>query len=137
VVVDAYLVAHPAAEQFVDRHAEVLALDVPERLLDAADRRHPLDADLPEMLAVGHLIEVLDPKRIFPHQQLGEVLDRPRHRAGLPLEGRFAPTVEPRLIGFDFNEDPVPHVGIDNQRRNPGDFHHSLFHVVARAGKFR
>ena len=37
-VVDPDLVAHLAAEELVDRHARGLAGDVPERVLDGADR---------------------------------------------------------------------------------------------------
>jgi hypothetical protein len=40
VVVDSGLVAHLAAEQLIDRHAEMLARDVPECDVDGAERAH-------------------------------------------------------------------------------------------------
>ena len=49
--VDAHLVAHLAAEQSPDRHAEMLAENVPQRDLDAGNRAHADDADAPEAVA--------------------------------------------------------------------------------------
>ena len=43
--IDAHPVAHLAAEQLPDRHAQRLALDVPQRVLDA---RHGGEADRAE-----------------------------------------------------------------------------------------
>ena len=40
-VINAHLIAHFAAQQFVDRHASSFARDVPQRKLNGADRRPP------------------------------------------------------------------------------------------------
>ena len=40
MIVEAQRVAHRPAEQFADRLAQFFALDVPQRLVDAADGRH-------------------------------------------------------------------------------------------------
>ena len=137
VVIDAHLVANPAAQQLIHRHAKVLALDVPERLLDAADRGHSLDADLPEMLPVRHLVQMLDPQRVLTDQQLGQIVDRAGDRAGFPFEGRLAPAVQTGFIGFDLDEDPVPHIGVDDQRLDTGDFHPCLFHEAMYRNGYR
>ena len=55
-----------AAEQLVDRQAEHLASDVPERDVDAADERRD-EAERPERVEAGVQLvpEELDPGRVF------------------------------------------------------------------------
>ena len=65
VRVHAHSVAHGAAQQLIHRLAERLAEDVPQRLLDAADRRHADHADAPEGLAIHLLIQELDARGIL------------------------------------------------------------------------
>ena len=50
--IDLHAVAHQAAEQFVHRHAQGLALDVPQRLVDAGDGAHQDRAAAIEAAAV-------------------------------------------------------------------------------------
>ena len=60
VVVDTRLVPALAAQQLVERHAEVLAGDVPERDIDGADRPH--DRRAAEVKGAVHILPVmLDP----------------------------------------------------------------------------
>ena len=74
VVVDPRLVAGLAAEQLVDRHAEVLARDVPERDVDGAERAH--DRRAAEVArAVQVLPVVLDPQRVLADQVVRELVD--------------------------------------------------------------
>ena len=54
---------------------------------------------VPEVLAVHHLPEVLDPRRVFADEQLGEVLDRADDGARVPFERRLAPAEQPVLVG--------------------------------------
>lgn len=74
VAVDAHLVAVPAAQQLVQRHAVVLAHDVPQRDLDA---RHA--AALPGVTAelfypggqLFHVKRILPQQPAFEHQRVG------------------------------------------------------------------
>ena len=72
-------VAHLAAQQFVDRHAQGLALDVPERDLDAADRTHLDDAAAHVEVVVKGLPVPLDLHGVFPGDDLAELV---HHRCG-------------------------------------------------------
>src|SRR5207245_7008416 len=83
--VEAYPVAHRAAEQLVDRHAERLGLDVPQGQLDAG---HRLVRDAPAVLAHApqHVpVEALDRPRVLPDQEIGDGADRPGDAAGTPV----------------------------------------------------
>src|SRR5215213_7463041 len=68
VGVDPDLVAHAASEELVDRLAERLSEDVPERLCDARDRGVHDRAAAVERVAVHHLPEVLDPERVLAYE---------------------------------------------------------------------
>ena len=69
--IDADAVAHLAAEQFVHRHAQGFALDVPQRLVDAGQGTH-VDAAAPiEAAAVEHRPVVFDVARVLADQVVG------------------------------------------------------------------
>ena len=106
VGVDAHpLAAHPP-QQIDDRHAELLAQNVPEGDLDPGHRPGADDAGH----AVAHhpqqhlLPQQLDAPRVLPDEHGLEVLDRrldhPRPAAGLTDSG------DP-FVGLDFDEEPV------------------------------
>ncbi len=65
VRVEADPVAARTAQQRIDGHARNFAGDVPERLLDAADRGHEHRAAAPERMPVHDLPEVLYPSRVL------------------------------------------------------------------------
>ena len=98
--VGAQIVAHLAAEQAPDRHAERLAENVPERDLDAADGRHALDPEAPEAVPGQDLVALLDVAGILPDQQRLEILDGADDGAGLPFQRRFAPAEQARARRF-------------------------------------
>jgi len=123
VVIEAEGVADGAAEEVADGLAEVFALDVPEGLVDAAHGGVVGDAAAPEVLAMHDLPEVLDAARVLADEEDGEIFDGADYAFGLPFEGGFAPSVEAGLIGFDFDEDPVAHAGVDDQGGDLCDFH--------------
>src|SRR5262249_14524935 len=68
------------AEQLVDRHAERLALDVPERVLDARKRPAEERAAAPEGLPVDQRPELLDLEWVGSDQVALEVGDRGQER---------------------------------------------------------
>jgi hypothetical protein len=41
----------------------------------------------------------------------------------VPFQRRFTPPVEPRLVGDDFDKNPIAHSGVTNVRLNRSDFH--------------
>ena len=86
-------VEHPAAEKFVDRDAERLALDVPQRLLDPADGgEHDRTAALSPERVVIHLgPDFLDTERIAADEHaLAQILDHARRRGAAEPVGDAA-----------------------------------------------
>jgi len=82
VGVDPDAVAAGAAEQIVDRLATRLADDVPERLLDAGERRIELERAAPDReVLIGHLGDVLDLERIAPDNVAADLLDQGQDRS--------------------------------------------------------
>ena len=78
---------------------------------------------MPEVLAEHHLPEVLDPGRVLADDQLCNVLDGTDDGAGVPLERRLAPAVQPGLVGDDADEHPVAHPRVADVRLDRGDLH--------------
>jgi hypothetical protein len=117
--VDLDAVAHLAAEQLVDRHAERLALDVPERLVDAGDRTHQDRAASVEIAAVHRLPEVVDARRVLPDQLAGELLHGCLDGARAAFDDRLAPAAD-AFVGLDLQEHPPRS---DAVGREAGDLH--------------
>jgi hypothetical protein len=98
------------------RLAEILALDIPQGLIDSAQGRQVGDAAPPEILPVHDLPEVLNPPRILPDQQNRQVLHGPGYRLGFPFQGGLAPSIQSRLASIHPDEDPISHAGVHHQR---------------------
>ena len=129
VVVDARLVAHLAAQQLVDRHAEVLAGDVPERDVDRAERAH--DPGAAKVARAVHVLPVvLDPQRVFAHQVVRPLLDDGLGRLEIPPGAGFA---EPADAGVGVHLDE--HVPIDQDRFDSRDLHAAPLPRGARTGR--
>src|SRR5262249_20322642 len=62
------MVMSEAAKQFIDRHAEGFALDVPQRHIESAERMQLLAAGRIEVAAVHELPQVVDSRRVFADQ---------------------------------------------------------------------
>ncbi len=99
-----------AAEQLVDRRAERLALDVPERDVDCgqdrdADRARAVDAkDRP---VVDLVPEVLDPVRVLADERVRERVVRERGDGAEVERGaseRAGPVAGNALVGRDLDE---------------------------------
>ncbi len=78
---------------------------------------------MPEVLAVHHLPQMFDAERILADHQLSQVLDSADHRPRMPLQSRFSPAEQPRLVGKHLHKDPIPHAGVANEGFNASDFH--------------
>ena len=82
MTVEQDVVAHPPAEQLIDRHAQHLAADVPQRDVDAADAMARGAAASHVGEAAEHLVpDLLDVGRIVADQQVVELADDVRHHA--------------------------------------------------------
>ena len=102
--VDADSVAGRAAEQVVDRHAEHLALDVPERHVDAARDRRLDRAAAIEGAAMDRLPVVHDPRRILADQVVADFQRPGGAGLGVVLQ-HLAPAGDPG-VGRDLDEHP-------------------------------
>ena len=101
--VEADALAHRAAEQRVDRHAQRLRFDVQERVLDRADRL--LDHAAARLTAdrVEQRDHRLVGSRVHADDRGREVLDRGRHALAAERLVVLAPADQP-LIGADLEE---------------------------------
>jgi hypothetical protein len=62
--------AHLSTQQLIDGHAQPFALNVPQRHLDAADRRVQHRTTSPESVAIHPLHQVDDAGRVFTQQHV-------------------------------------------------------------------
>lgn len=101
-----HAVAHQPAQQLVYRHAQRLALDVPQRLVDTGDRAHQDGAATVETGAVHGLPQVVDARRILADDIAGQFVYGGLHRTGAAFDNRLSPTGN-ALVGFDLEEQPA------------------------------
>ncbi|MCR6671389.1 MAG: hypothetical protein NVV79_08565 [Devosia ginsengisoli] len=135
MVIHAKPLAAQPADQLPQGYPEILGLEIVQRLVDARQRRHGDDAAFEERMPEHHLPQMLDIAWVLPQDQHADILDRAGHRAGLEFHGRLAQPVEPRLVGLDSYEDPVPQPGIDHESPDGGDLHLRL--LFASIGTWR
>ena len=95
---------HRAAQQLVHRHAEHLAANIPQRLVDAGDRRADDRTGAVEAVDVHRLPVMLHLHRILADQELAEILDAGHHGGRFAFERALAPT-HYALVGFELHED--------------------------------
>jgi hypothetical protein len=121
VGVDAHPVADLAAEESPDRLPQRLAEDVPQGVLDPADRGHADDPE-PVVAVLGHDPQgLLDVPGVPADDHRGEVLDGADDGPRLPVQARLAPPDEAVLVGADLHEDPVPQLRVDDERLHGRD----------------
>lgn len=90
--------AHGAADQLVDRLSRRLAADIPQRDVDARERRGLDRPAAPERVTVHALPAPFAVARIGADDQLLQVLHRPRQRVGLGRQGAFAQPTRPSSV---------------------------------------
>jgi hypothetical protein len=104
VAIDAHLLAGRAAEEVVDRNAETLPLQIPERDVDPGDRAHDHLPGRPEGAAHHLAPPVLDLPGVLPDQEVAEVVEDAEHATPAPTEARLADARQP-LVGADEHDD--------------------------------
>src|SRR5262249_53230362 len=118
------VVANHAAEELVDRLAVGFAGDVPERLLDRADRAEDCHPTAPEAVPVHPLPEVLDAGGVFADDEAREVVDRRRDGPLLHLQRALAPAVNP-FVGLHLDEAVLTAGRFHDVSGDTGDFQHT------------
>ncbi len=119
--IDAHFVADGSAQQFVDRDAVPLALDIPQRLVDPGDSAHQHRTAAIKAGAVEHLPDVLDAIRVAPDQHFLHFGDGGGDGRGVSFDDRLAPACDP-LVGRDLDEQPA--------RRHEKKFDFCNFHQL-------
>ena len=102
------------AEQLIDGQAEHFAANVPQRLVDAGDRRADHRAGAVEAVHVHRLPVVLHLHRVGADEEVAKVVHAGHDGAGFAFERAFAPA-DDALVGFELDED-VGAVGIGRER---------------------
>ncbi len=82
------------------------AFKIPERLIQAGERRHQHRAAAVETAAIGHLPYVLDRARVGPNEAVAEGFEYPRYRFGMPFQACLAPA-KIAVFGLDPDEQPA------------------------------
>ena len=124
VVVAVGAVPHLAAEQLIERQAGALALDVPQRDVDAAHRveEHrpvaPVGADVARLPDVFDLVDVA-----ADEERLQVLLERGLHDQRALRERRAAPADEARLGRLDLHDDEADAVRRGEDRLDVADLH--------------
>jgi hypothetical protein len=117
VRVDADAVASRPTQQFMDRHAKRLALDVPQRLVDARQRAREDRAAPVERMAIDRL-PVMDHAAGILTDQVGrDLLHRLGTGQGSPLGDRLTKSND-ALVGVDLEKQPTR---LDEDGLEPGD----------------
>src|SRR5580704_4905771 len=78
-------------------------------------------------MAVELLVNMLDIPRILSDQHRREIFNRTHDGSRLPLKRRLAPSEKAHLVGQDLNKNPIPHLRVDHDRLDIGNFHRSLY----------
>ena len=123
-------VAHRAAEQRIDRHAQRLRLDVEQRVLD---RRHRLLVDAARRLARHGIIGRGDPfdrPRIHADQALRQAADHGGKTRAAVAFVVFGPA-DDAIVGGDLEKRKVAPAGVAVQILDPDNFHWCSFSVKA------
>ena len=118
VAIDEDLFAGLAAEEAVGGYSERLAGQIPERDIDAGQRRLQDRPPTPEGAAEEILPEVLDAGGILANEQRTEVVEGVDYRHRTTGERGFAEAVK-SVFGGDFDEDEL----VDGEHIDGGDFH--------------
>ena len=115
----------PPAQQAIDRLIHRLADDVPERDLDAADRRHHGRAAL--VLVADHPADDgLDVERVAAqHPPLDPLVQHGLDRPLLPLERRLADARQAG-IGPQADEQVIPQPGVGQEGLEADDLQHGV-----------
>jgi hypothetical protein len=129
VGIDSDALAGRAAEQLIDRHTEQLSLDIPERLIDTAQRRGQDRATTIEGVAIDRLPVMGDIARILADQIGLHLADRLGAGSGPSLGDRLTKTDHAR-IGMDLQKEPAR---LDQKCLELGDFD-ALTNRVTRRG---
>ena len=120
--VERQAVAHLAAEQLVDRHAERLGLDVEQRILD---RGHRLLVDAARRLAgdgVLHRHDALDRPRVLADQAGRHAADHGGEAGAAVAFVVFRPADDP-VVGGDLQEREIAPAGVAMQVFDLGNLH--------------
>ena len=133
--VGAQLLVGLTTEQLVDRHAECLALQIPQCVVDC---RHgpeddPAAAHAPERLPEELLPDRLDPERILADDELGEVLGHAElGLLGGPVSQPDLAEAEETLVGVDPDDSRVPGSPFDCPiRLHADDVHTRDLHALS------
>jgi hypothetical protein len=89
--IDRDAIAHPSAQQLINRHPQLARLDIPQCLIDPGDGRQQDRPAAIEAEPVQCLPRVLDAVGIMPDQAIARCVDRPDDGFAVPFQRRLAP----------------------------------------------
>ena len=99
---------HRTAQQLIHRQPHRLPANVPQRLVNPADRRPDHRPRPVKTVHIHRLPVVLHLHRVRADQKILEILHTRHHRRRLALQRPLAPPVQPRLIRLQLHKDVRP-----------------------------
>ena len=117
-----HLITAQTTQQFIDRHAERLAVDIPQGDIDRADRRRQRMGAGEKAAAEHDLPQMLFPGRVLADEPRLERVDRLQHGQLAPRESTFTNTVD-AFVCFNFDDQIVPTAAPDGEYFDVGNGH--------------
>ena len=107
VGIKANALAHCPAKEFIERQPGGFAPNIPQRHINAGERRRLDRPTAPVAMAIHTLPTPFGVQRVSAEDQLFQVFDRSLDAVRFGWQGAFAPPNQPRLVGFDLDISPV------------------------------
>ena len=104
--VDADFIPHRPAQQRISRCVVILAVNIPQCLIDTSHRAHHHRATAIKACPVQHLPQIFDMAGIASDQYRLDFAHRRLNGPSVALDNRFAPAAQ-AFIGRDLQEEPA------------------------------
>src|SRR5690606_32642502 len=114
-----------SSQQLVYRYTQQLAFDIPQGLIQAAQRVIQHRSVAPVRTYIGGLPDIFDVVHVFAAAKIIQVfVDGRNHSMGALAESGAAHTIQTRLVGLGFYYDQLNAIGSGGDRRYFADFYY-------------
>src|SRR5690606_17737993 len=114
-----------SSQQLVYRYTQQLAFDIPQCLIQTAQRVIQHRSVAPVRTYIGGLPDIFDVVYVFAAAKIIQVfVDGRNHRVGAPAASGAAHTIRTRLVGLDFYYDQLTALGSGGDRGYFAEFYY-------------